>query len=148
MRYLVFIFLLQLLIAAPGTDANAGVAEASTGNDSAHTYTYDLSDMSLDEIEWFATFIDGTFFADGWQEISDNILVKFDAEEREHKSIALDKLGFKIGREWCRDNDDRKISTSMLRKWGHILKSTARDEPHLLAEVLEDIDTEVDSLLR
>jgi len=147
MKNLFLIFLLQLLIAMPGSSAYAGVAEASTGNNSDQVRQYDLSDMSPEEMEWFSVFVDGTFFADGWQEIADDILVKIDDEERDKQRVLLDELGYKIGREWCRDNDERKIDTSMLKKWGDILKETARDEPHLLAEVLQDIHGEVDSLL-
>lgn len=148
MRYLIFIFILQLLITVHGTDVNARVAEASTGNTFNQTHKYDLSDMSPEEIEWFNVFVDGTFFADGWQEISKDILVKIDDAERDDQRTVLNQLGYKIGREWCRDNDVRKISTSMLKKWGDLLRETAREEPHLLTEVLRDIDGEVESLLR
>ena len=59
----------------------------------------------------------------------------------------LNQLGYKIGREWCKPNGSRKIDNSLLKKWGRELKDAADDAPHLLSEVLERIDSEVDALL-
>jgi len=148
MKCILFSFLLYLLVIMSGSQVNAVVtAEASTGNHQTYSDQYDLSDLSDNEMKWFVTFLEGTFFADGWQEISTDILVKISPAYREQKQYVLTRLGNKIGREWCKDNDVRKIDTSMLKKWGHRLRSTAKNEPHLLAEVLESIDGEIDSLL-
>jgi len=59
----------------------------------------------------------------------------------------LTSMGNKIGREWCKANGERKIDTSMLKKWGDKLRYTSKNEPHLLAEVLDSIDGEINSLL-
>jgi len=147
MRYLTAIILLYCITVMPCSNVYAGVAEASTGPDIIYTHQYDLSSLSPEEREWFNTFLEGTFFADGWQEISHNILLKMDAQDREAQRAVLNRLGYKIGLEWCKDNDDRKISTPMLKKWGDKLQTTAEEEPRLLTEVLKDIDCEVDSLL-
>ena len=63
------------------------------------------------------------------------------------KQYVLTSMGNKIGREWCKSNDVRKIDTAMLKKWGDKLRQTAKNEPHLLAEVLESIDGEIDTIL-
>lgn len=148
MRYLAAILLFYFLTVIPCSDVYAGVAEASTGPDIIYTHQYDLSGLTPEEKEWFNTFLEGTFFADGWQEISHNILLKIDADEREAQRAVLNRLGYKIGLEWCKDNDERRINTPMLKKWGDQLQTTAEEEPRLLVEVLKDIDGEVDSLLR
>ena len=147
MKYLVISFIIQILVVLPCSKVYAGVAEASTGVKSTYNQRYDLSGLTADEKEWFLTFIEGTFYADGWEEISDDILVKLSPEEREAMKANLNQLGNKIGREWCKENGSRKIDTSMLKQWGKVLKSTAHEEPHLLAEVLENIDGEVSSLI-
>ena len=147
MKYIFFSFLLQLLLVIPSTQVSAGVAEASVGAEPTYAQTYDLSDMTVEEKEWFVTFLEGTFYADGWQQISSDILVKVSPEDRERRRTVLDELGYKIGSEWCKVNSTRKIDTSMLKKWGSLLKSTATEEPHLLAQVIENIDGEVNSLI-
>lgn len=147
MKYIAFSFLLQILLIVPSTQVSAGVAEASVGAEPTYAQTFDLSGMTVEEKEWFVTFLEGTFYADGWQEISSDILVKISSEERERRKIILNELGYKIGSEWCKGNTSRKIDTAMLKKWGGLLKSTAAEEPHLLAQVIEDIDGEVNSLI-
>lgn len=59
----------------------------------------------------------------------------------------MNQLGSKIGREWCRDNDVRRIDNSMLSNWGSQLRKAAKNEPQRLAEVIRNIDSEVNSLL-
>ncbi|MDH3329824.1 MAG: hypothetical protein OEM01_11365 [Desulfobulbaceae bacterium] len=147
MRYIFIAILLQLLIALPVSKGYAGVAQASTGKPTDYLQNYDLSGLSLQERQWFVRFIEGTFFADGWQEIANDILIKLTDDERQQKQLKLNELGNKIGREWCKDNKIRKIDTAMLKKWGYMLKLTAEDDPHLLVKVIDHIDGEVDSLI-
>ena len=144
--YFTFLLLLPLVMSVPQAHA-AGTAEASTGNHKTYSDQYDLSGLSDHEMKWFVTFLEGTFFADGWQDISSDILVKISPDEREKKQYVLTSMGNKIGREWCKANGKRKIDTSMLKKWGDKLRYTAKNEPHLLAEVLDSIDGEINSLL-
>ncbi len=125
----------------------ATLAEASTGNASPSVGKYDISDMTEDEQEWFLTFLKGNFFADGWEQISTDIVGSTLAEEREQQQMRLDELGYKIGREWCKGNEARKIHTPMLKEWGRQLKDTAKDAPHLLTEVIQNIHNEVDQLI-
>ena len=141
-----FILILVVFLAAPQIYA-ATVAEASTGHERPSVGKYDLSGLTEDEREWFFTFLNGNFFADGWKEISAEILMNTVAHEREQQQIRLYELGYKIGREWCKRNETRKIHTAMLRKWGSVLKETADDAPHLLGQVIQRIDREVSELL-
>lgn len=141
-------FLLFLLILGSVAQSSAATeAEASIGESRSTFGMYDVSDMSDDERDWFFTFLKGTFFCDGWELISSEILMNTLADEREQQQRRLDNLGYKIGREWSKGNDKRKIHTTMLRKWGSELKDTAEESPYLLTEVLERIDQEVDELL-
>ena len=148
MKYisLALLLLLPLFFAVQQASA-AGTAEASTGMKKTYADQYDLSGLSESEMKWFVTFLEGTFYTDGWQEISNDILVKISPDERKDKQYVLTRIGNKIGREWCKDNDVRKINTAMLKKWGAKLRSTAKNEPHLLADVLDNINGEIDSLL-
>ena len=122
-------------------------AEASIRYEKGAVGKYDVSDLTEDEREWFSTFLKGNFLAHGWEQISSDILMNTLADQRDQLQIRLDELGYKIGREWCRANDTRKIRTSMLLKWGRDLKETAKAEPHNLPEVIQCIDQEVDQLL-
>jgi hypothetical protein len=147
MRYLFIAFLLQLLIALPVCRSYAVVAQASTGSTADYLQNYDLSGLSTQEKEWFVTFIEGTFFAEGWQQIADTLIVKLSDEERQQKQQQLNELGNKIGREWCKNNGTRKIDTDMLKKWGEMLESSAQDDPQLIVKIIDHIDGEVNSLI-
>lgn len=125
----------------------ATIAEASVGNEEVTFGKYDLSGMTSEEREWFITFLKGNFFADGWEKISSDIMMSTETEKRDQLQNRLDEIGYKIGSEWCKENDDRKINTSMLKKWGRQLKATAEESPHLLTEVLHRINNEVDEIL-
>lgn len=139
-------FLFMLIVATPAGNIHAGVAEASTGMEN-RVRQYDLSGLTGEEQRWFRTFLQGTFFADGWEQITNHILQHFSSEERDEHRLILTELGNKIGREWCRDNATRKIDTVMLRKWGSWLKTAVSEKPHLLPEVIRHIDGEVETLL-
>lgn len=141
-----FILFLLIFSSVPQVHA-ASVAEASTGHERLSVGKYDLSGMTADEREWFLTFLNGNFFADGWKDISAEILMNTQAHERDQQRSRLDELGYRIGREWCKGNDARKIHTSMLRKWGSELREAADDAPHRLDELIERIDREVRELL-
>ena len=141
------IFIVLLSLGLVSQTFAATVAEASTGHDTFTVGKYDLSNMTDEEREWFATFLNGNLFADGWEQISIDIISNTKPHEREHQQVKLYELGFKIGSEWCKGNDSRRIDTSMLRKWGKELKLTAEKTPHLLSEVLHQINEEVEKLI-
>ena len=145
--FFTYFFLFLLVFGSVAQSSAATQAEASTGESRTTVGTYDISDMSEDERDWFVTFLKGNFFADGWELISSEILMNTLDHEREDQQVRLDSLGYKIGREWCKGNDKRKIHTSMLRKWGRELKDSAADAPDLLTETLQRIDQEVNELI-
>lgn len=147
MRYLIISFFLYLFIIAQAGQGFAGVAEASIFPEHHYSSQYDLSGLSEKERDWFLTFIRGNILAEGWGQITTDLLRQVAFAEREKQRLLLNQLGSKIGREWCRDNDVRRIDNSMLSDWGSQLRKAAKNEPQRLAEVIRNIDSEVNSLL-
>lgn len=147
MRYILIAIIVQIYVFLPLAESHAGVAQASTSHHTGYLQHYDFSDLNPQERRWFIKFIEGTFFTDGWQEIASDILVSLPDEIRQEKKRKLLELGNKIGREWCKDNDIRRIDTGMLKKWGDMLKSASRDKPHHLLRMIEHINSEVDSII-
>jgi len=147
MRAIFVALLLQVFCLFPASGGYAAVAEASMGPEQDYIHSYDITGLSGEEQKWFVKFLQGTFFADGWQEIANYVLVKMPYEERLEKQQKLNELGYKIGREWCKDNSVRRIDTGMLKKWGALLKITAQENPQLLVDVIDHIDGEVNSLI-
>ena len=103
--------------------------------------------LSAEEKKWFTKFQEGTVLVQGWQQISQDILAKTPLEYQEEQRKALERLGYRIGYEWSKNNKIRKIDNKMLRQWGRMLKKTARKDPYLIKEVIDDIDQTVASLL-
>ena len=103
--------------------------------------------LSPEEQKWFAKFQEGTFYAQGWKEISNDILSKTPKNLLEKQRVALEILGMKIGCEWSKDNDIRKIDNDMLKKWGSLLKETVGNNPHQVKDVIAEIDQKVETLL-
>jgi hypothetical protein len=109
---------------------------------------YDIPDhLSGEEKKWFKVFQEGNMLAAGWQKITADILASAPVDEHPAQRIALENLGLKIGQEWSRPNDVRKVDSSMLREWGNILKKTARENPQQLTSAIAYIDRQVDDLL-
>jgi len=105
--------------------------------------------LELDEKArcWYEKFQNGGFFYNGWQQISEDIVAKVADEEKLKTKIVMLTLGVKIGCEWSKENDVRRISTQMLRKWGDILRSTATESPDNILVIINTIEFEVNRLL-
>ncbi len=99
------------------------------------------------ERAWLETFYKGNMLADGWERVTEEILSKTPREMQEEQKKVLEVLGEKIGREWCRDNQVRRIDTRMLRQWGEKLKQAAEEDPRKLAETIRKIDQKVNEIL-
>ena len=133
-----------LLITMP----NQAIAEQSL-NETVIRETHNsiIERLSPEEKKWFARFQKGTFFAKGWQGISADILEKTPDELRPQQRVALESLGYKIGSEWSKDNEVRKIDTDMLRQWADQLKTIAGQDPTLLPRLIAELDQQVAMLL-
>lgn len=129
------------------TPSHANEAQAALlGKPTA--YRYEIPDnLTPEEKSWFKVFQEGNFLSDGWQEISAEILAKTPPDQRQTQRIALENLGRKIGMEWSRPNDVRKVDSAMLQEWGGILKKTARKNPKQLTQAIVSIDQKLDAVL-
>ena len=108
----------------------------------------DPEQLSEDEKEWFSTFQEGTFYVQGWKEITSAILKKIQQKnKKEELQQSLNYLGILIGCEWSKSNDIRKINTDMLEQWGSELQKTAEKKPEELPVVIADIRQKVFELV-
>ena len=103
--------------------------------------------LSSEEKKWYRTFQEGNMLADGWVDISKDILSRTPAAEQPEQQKNLFQLGDKIGREWAKRNDSRRINTDMLKKWGKELKDAAKKDPEALNLALTSINSQVDSII-
>ncbi len=108
----------------------------------------DPEKLSAEEKEWFTTFQEGTFYAQGWKDITSKILNKITKEsEKEKLRRSLNLLGIRIGCEWSKDNSIRKITTDMLEQWGAKLQKTAEEKPDELPVLIANIRQKVFELV-
>ena len=108
----------------------------------------DPEKLSKEEQEWFTTFQEGTFYVQGWKGITTEILDKI--KHKNKKKVlrrSLDLLGIRIGCEWSKNNDIRKIDTDMLERWGAELQKTAEEKPDELPILIADIQQKVFELV-
>jgi hypothetical protein len=104
----------------------------------------DPKKLSAEEKEWYATFQEGTFYVQGWKEITLEILEKVPHEKlKSELHQSLQSLGTKIGCEWSKSNDIRKINNDMLEQWGEVLKKAAEETPNELPQVIADLRQKV-----
>lgn len=109
----------------------------------------DPKKLSAEEKEWFTSFQEGTFYAQGWQDITSKILDKIKEEsERKRLRHSLNLLGIRIGCEWSKDNSVRKINTDMLEQWGAKLQKTAEEKPDELPVLIANIRQKVFDLVK
>jgi hypothetical protein len=104
---------------------------------------------SLDKTErsWYSKFQEGGLLFNGWQEISEDVVAKVPDENKSNTKMTMYTLGVKIGCEWSKENDVRKISTAMLKDWGKEIRKTVANAPDKIAVVISSIESEVDNLL-
>jgi hypothetical protein len=100
-----------------------------------------------DEEEWFRKFYEGTFLIKGWKSRMKEVLQPFSPAERDKMRGQLDNLGEKIGREWAKDNKVRRVDTPMLQKWGKDLQNAKEKGADVLAQTIQDLNTEVDNVI-
>lgn len=74
------------------------------------------------------------FSGDDWYNLMQEQLARTPAADRGVACARLFALGVRIGHEWARDNDVRKISTDDLEAWQGILRDPERPAAAALAE--------------
>lgn len=115
---------------------------AAAGQQSA-----DPAKLSAQEKAWFETFQRGTFFAPGWREITARLLEKTPPNLQDEMKKALDLLGNRIGCEWSRNNEIRRIDNKMIAQWGSMLRQAAEQEPYRIPQVVAHLNRKVVALL-
>lgn len=103
--------------------------------------------LSAREQKWFETFQQGTFYARGWREITAELLAKAPVETKDDLKHRLEELGQRIGREWSKNNDIRKIDNTMLQHWGDQLQQVANQEPTKIVQVVASLNQKVCTIL-
>ncbi len=106
-----------------------------------------LSSLSQEEQEWYQKFQNGLMLFAGWKEISADILKALPPAERPLTEQLLKDLGVRIGTEWSKDNNIRRIDTDQLRSWGDRLRKARQKGDTHLSRTVQAISTEVDELL-
>ncbi len=106
-----------------------------------------LEDLDQEAQDWFKTFQDGSMLIDGWKDISKKVIEKTPEPQKLTIKMQLVALGVRMGCEWSKDNDIRKISTAMLKDWGGEIKEVVKKRPEEIPQVLDKIEEEVDTLL-
>jgi len=107
-----------------------------------------LGQLTTEEQRWYHKFQNGLLFFSGWKEISEEILTCLPEEKRAETKNLLEYMGIRIGTEWSKANDERKIDTEQLRSWGSRLRKARKNGAPHLSETVRKITIEVDSILK
>jgi len=106
-----------------------------------------LQELDDGERDWYKRFQQGILFFDGWSSISEEILASYPEEQIVEKKPIVQRLGVKIGSEWCKDNDVRRIDTAMLKSWGKQLRASINQGHEITTQTLLEIENEVNLIL-
>lgn len=94
---------------------------------------------------WVTRFYTGNGPVPGWLDMTEQVLQRSPPERRANISQRLFELGGRIGREWAKHNDVRRLNTRSAGVWRDaLLEALARDE---LDMYLERLSADVDALL-
>ncbi len=106
-----------------------------------------VAQLDKEAREWFSTFQDGGLLFDGWKDISDMVTNSVPDSEKVQTKLQMLALGVRMGCEWSKENEIRKISTKMLKNWGGEIRKVVREHPADIPHVINKIEDEVDALL-
>ena len=106
-----------------------------------------VAELDQEAKEWFSTFQEGGMLFDGWKDISDKVIKKVPEEAKVQTKLQMLALGVRMGCEWSKENDIRKISTKMLKNWGKEIRKVVEKSPHDIPLLIKRIESEVDALL-
>jgi predicted hydrocarbon binding protein len=99
------------------------------------------------EEENFRKFLEGTFWIKGWNARAKEILQQVPSEQKAEIESLLSELGKKIGREWAKEKNVRKIDSVMLQNWGKAIKAVALQNPQQIVRQLRRLEQEVNNIL-
>jgi hypothetical protein len=144
------ILLFVHLISVAGVSANGQRSEHESPR--GHSNVLEIGPEVLDQLseqerQWYRRFQEGVLFFDGWSAISEELLALFPEEEWASRQLMMQRIGVKIGTEWAKDNDTRKIDTKMIQEWGDLLRSAFSQGTEVTLATLQRIEREVDLVL-
>jgi len=100
-----------------------------------------------DQQGWYKKFYEGTFLVKGWKSRMNDVLKGLPPKDKGEMGELLETLGKKIGMEWARDNDVRRIDTAQLQQWGKDLQNASQKGSEALADQIQQLNGEVDKKL-
>jgi len=100
-----------------------------------------------DQQEWYKKFYEGTFLVKGWKSRMNDVLKGLSPEDKGEMGGLLETLGKKIGMEWAKPNDVRKIDTAQLQQWGKDLQNASQKGSETLSSRIRQLNEEVDKKL-
>ena len=103
--------------------------------------------VNRDIQKWLRSFYEGSFLIKGWNARIKEILKNVPPENMDEVQTLLDDLGEKIGHEWAKDNNSRKIDNTLLRQWGDELRTAQKSKPADLIQTIKKIEKAVDQVL-
>ncbi len=103
--------------------------------------------VNRDTKKWRRSFYEGSFLIKGWNARTLEILKNVPPENTGEVQTLLDSLGEKIGHEWAKDNNSRKIDNTLLRQWGDELRTAKESKPADLIQTIKKIEKAVDQIL-
>jgi len=99
------------------------------------------------EEEWLRKFYEGTFLIKGWHARMEELLQVVPSENKEDIRASLAELGERIGGEWSKGNEIRRIDNAVLQQWGDSLRTAKKKGLEALADKIREIGAEVDGIL-
>lgn len=106
-----------------------------------------VAELDEEARDWFGTFQEGGMLFDGWKDISDKVINNVPDSEKVQTKLQMLALGVRMGCEWSKENDVRRISTKMLKNWGREIREVVKKHPADIPHVINKIESEVDVLL-
>jgi hypothetical protein len=100
--------------------------------------------LNKDQQEWYRKFHEGSFLVKGWKARMNEVLGNISPEDKGEMGKLLETLGEKIGMEWSRPNDVRRIDTAQLQRWGKDLQNAGLKGAEALSRQIQQLDEEVD----
>ena len=100
-----------------------------------------------DQQEWYKKFYEGTFLVKGWKSRMNDVLKGLSPDDKGEMGKLLETLGKKIGMEWARENNVRKIDTAQLQRWGRDLQNARSEGPKALAGQIRRLNEQVEKML-
>jgi len=99
--------------------------------------------QSIDEyLLWINRFYQGFNLVPGWLQVVERVTSRVAVEDQAAVRIQLEALGRRIGSEWAKDNQVRKLNSRMAAVWRDaLMEALAQDDLHAyIARMTQDVE--------